>query len=76
MSRQELSDFQKGQFDGAARFGHSAMEIQKLLGYARGAIHRIVTRIKITGSIENKERVSGPRKSTDRDERPLFLRSL
>jgi len=76
MSRQELSDFQKGQIDGAARFGHSATEIHKLFGYARGTIHHIITRIKINGSAENKERVGRPRKSTDRDERLLLRRAL
>src|SRR5579859_138456 len=72
MSRKELSEFQKGQIDGAARFGHTDTEIHKLFGFARGTIHHIITRIKTRGFSENIERVGRPRKSTDRDERLLI----
>jgi len=76
MSRKELSEFQKGQIDGAARFGHTDTEIHKLFGFARGTIHHIITRIKTRGFSENIERVGRPRKSTDRDERLLIRRAL
>jgi hypothetical protein len=76
MSRQELSDFQKGQIDGAARFGHSATDFHKLFGYAQSTIHCVITHIKISGSAENKEHDGCPRKSTDRNERLLLRRGL
>jgi transposase len=76
MSRQELTEFQKGQIDGASRFGHTISEIHHLFGFPRTTIHNIVARIKKRGSAENKERVGRPRKSTDRDERLLLRRAL
>ena len=76
LPRQELTEFQKGQIDGAARFGHTATEIHKVLGYARGTIHDIITRIKNRGFSENKQRVGRPRKSMDRDDRLLIRRAL
>jgi hypothetical protein len=76
MSRQELSEFQKGQRDGAARFGHTPTEIEKVLGFARTTIRHIITRIKTRRSSENKERVGRPRKSLDRDERLLIQKAL
>ena len=69
---QELTEFQKGQIDGAARFGHTATEIHKVLGYARSTIHDIITHIKNRGFSENKQRVGRPRKSIDRDNRLLI----
>jgi transposase len=72
----ELTPFQKGQIDGAHKFGHTPTEIQKVLGFARGTIIDLIKRIKIRGSDENKERVGRPRKSFDRDDRILLRKAL
>jgi transposase len=76
MSRQELTEFQKGQIDGASRFGHTVPEIRCLFGFPKSTIVNVIKRIQIRGSAENKERVGRPRKSTDRDERLLIRRAL
>jgi transposase len=76
MSRQELTEFQKGQIDGANKFGHTVPEIQKVLGFPRSTIRGVIARLKIRGFSENIERVGRPRKSTDRDERLLIRKAL
>jgi hypothetical protein len=76
MSRQELSEFQKGQIDGAVKFGHTFMEIENVLSFPRSTVRSIITCIKKCGFSENIERVGRPRKSLDRDERLLINKAL
>jgi transposase len=76
MSRQELTDFQKGQIDGANRFGHTIAEIHYKFGHPHTTIASVIARLKNRGNSENKERVGRPRKSTNRDERLLIRRAL
>jgi transposase len=76
MPLQELTEFQKGQIDGASRFGHTASQIQRVLGFPESTIRSIIARIKTRGISENKERVGRPRKSFDCHERLLVRRAL
>jgi hypothetical protein len=76
MSRQKLSEFQKGQIDGASRFRHMVAEIEKVLDFARSTICNVIACIKIRGFSENKERVGRPRKSLDRDNRLLIRKAM
>ena len=72
----ELSEFQKGQIDGAQKFGHTPTEIENVLKIPWSTIRSVITRIEKRGSAENKQRVGGPRKSLDRDNRLLLRKAL
>jgi hypothetical protein len=65
MHSPELTEFEKGQIDGAHRFEHTIAEIHHKFGHAHFTIISVITCIKTHGISENKEHIGLPRKSFD-----------